>query len=53
MSPAPTTTTRIPEPFIDRLKVVANVVDGDKVGLELDLGFSIGSMVRTSGVSMP
>jgi micrococcal nuclease len=55
MSPAPTTTTRIPEPFIYRLKAVAKVVDGDTLDLELDLGFSITlrQRVRLYGIETP
>ncbi len=30
-----------PEPFVDRLKALAKVVDGDTVDLDLDLGFSL------------
>jgi|688.fasta_scaffold95292_2 micrococcal nuclease len=50
-----TDTARTPEPFVYRLKAVAKVVDGDTVGLDLDLGFSITlrQRVRFYGLDAP
>jgi micrococcal nuclease len=44
-----------PEPFVYRLKVLAKVVDGDTVDLDLDLGFSLTlrQRVRLYGVDAP
>ncbi len=44
-----------PEPFVYRLKALAEVVDGDTVDLDLDLGFSLTlrQRVRLYGVDAP
>ena len=44
-----------PEPYLDRLKALAKVVDGDTLDLDLDLGFSLvlRQGVRLLGLDAP
>jgi micrococcal nuclease len=48
-------TASIPEPFVYRVKAVVQVVDGDTVDLDLDLGFSLvlRQRVRLYGIDTP
>jgi hypothetical protein len=41
MSSNASSRTSAPEPYVYRLRAVAKVADGDTVGLDLDLGFSL------------
>lgn len=44
-----------PEPYVYRVKALVNVVDGDTVDLDLDLGFSLvlRQRVRLYGIDTP